>query len=136
MTGGANNVLEEKRMKTGASRSLVKRCLAVVTMVGIYCLSALAISGFMLNFTVTPAEAGRGGGGGGRGGGGGGGRGGGGRGVGRGGGRGVVRGGRGVRGVRGGRGRGYYRGGVWFPWIAPGFCRDPYTGFRVPCPLY
>jgi hypothetical protein len=79
MTGGANNVLEEKRMKTGASRSLVKRCLAVVTMVGIYCLSALAISGFMLNFTVTPAEAGRGGGGGGRGGGGGG-RGGGGRG--------------------------------------------------------
>jgi hypothetical protein len=131
-------------MKTGASRSLVKRCLAVVTMVGIYCLSVLAISGFMLNFTVTPAEAGRGGGGGGRGGGGGG-RGGGGRGgVGRGGGgRGVaVRGGRGVavRGGRGvavrGRGRGYYRGGVWFPWIAPGFCRDPYTGFRVPCPLY
>jgi hypothetical protein len=122
-------------MKTGASRSLVKRCLAVVTMVGIYCLSALAISGFMLNFTVTPAEAGRGGGGGGRGGGGrgGGGRGGGGRGVGRGGGRGVVvRGGRGGR----GRGRGYYRGGVWFPWIAPGFCRDPWTGFRVPCPLY
>jgi hypothetical protein len=110
--------------------------------VGIYCLSVIAISGFMLNFVSTPAEAARGGGGGGRGGGGrggggrgGGGRGGGGRGVGRGGGRGVVVRGGGVRGVRG-RGRGYYRGGVWFPWIAPGFCRDPYTGFRVPCPLY
>jgi hypothetical protein len=107
---------------TGASRGLVKRCLAVVTMVGIYCLSALAISGFMLNFTVSPAEAARGGpGGGGRGGMRGGGRG-------RGG---VVRG----RGGRG-RGRGFFRGGVWFPWIAPGFCRDPWTGFRVPCPLY
>jgi hypothetical protein len=119
-------------MKTGASRSLVKRCLAVMTMVGIYCLSALAISGFMLNFTVTPAEAARGDGGGRGGGGRGGGGRGGGRGVGRGGGRGVV-----VRGGRGrGRGRGYFRGGVWFPWIAPGYCRDPYTGFRVPCPLY
>ena len=119
-------------MKAGGSRSLVKRCLAVVTMVGIYCLSALAISGFMLNY-VSPAEAARGGGGGGGRGGGGGGRGGGGM---RGGGPACAALAAVVAGVMRGRGRGFYRGGLWYPWYAPGICIHPYTGRRVYCNLY
>jgi hypothetical protein len=136
---------EEMTRNTGAGRKFVTRCLAVATMLGLYCLAALAVSGFMLSATVTPAAAQRGGGrgGGGRGGGG------------RGGGVGIRGGGVGIRGggvrggvvrggvVRGGgfargrgRGRGIWRGGIWYPWYAPGICIHPYTGFRVPCPFY
>jgi hypothetical protein len=125
---------------TGAGRKFVTRCLAVATMLGLYCLAALAVSGFMLSATVTPAAAQRGGGRGGGGRGGGVGIRGGGVGI-RGGGvrGGVVRGGvvRGGGFARGrGRGRGIFVGGLWYPWYAPGICIHPYTGFRVPCPFY
>jgi hypothetical protein len=110
---------------TGANRSFIKRCLAVVTMLGLYCLATLSVSGLVLSTTSTTAEAQRGG----RGGGPGGGRG--------------MRGGRGrggvvrARGGRGrGRGRGFFRGGIWYPWFGPGICIHPWTGARVFCPLY
>jgi hypothetical protein len=104
-------------------------------MLAVYVAATFAVSGFVMGTAVNQAQA-RGNGGG-RGGGG---RGGGavrGGGVVRGGG-GVVRGGRGgvVRGGRGGRGRGIMRGGVWYPWIAPGFCHYPVTSLRVACPYY
>jgi hypothetical protein len=115
---------------------VLRRCLRVATMLAVYGAATIAVSGFMMSTAVNQAQAqrGRGGGrgavvrGGGRGA------------VVRGGGRGVVvRGGRGVvrgRGVRGGRGRGIWRAGVWWPWIAPGFCHYPVTSQRVPCPYY
>jgi hypothetical protein len=34
-----------------------------------------------------------------------------------------------------GGGRGVYRGGIWFPWIAPGFCHYPRSSRRVSCDL-
>jgi hypothetical protein len=136
-------------------RSLLGRCMRVATMLGVYGLATLGVSGIVMSGTITPAAAQRGGRGGG---GGGGGRGGGGRGGGggmargggmvrggggmvRGGARGgvvrggVVRGGRGV--VRGrGRGRGFFRGGIWFPFLAPGFCHHPWTSARVVCDVW
>jgi hypothetical protein len=107
--------------KTGVGRKLLARCLAVVAMVGLYCLATLSVSGVVLSTTSTPAEAQRG------------------RGRGRGGpgggyrgrGRGVV-----VRGRGRGRGRGIWRGGIWYPWFAPGICVHPWTGVRVPCPFW
>jgi hypothetical protein len=35
-----------------------------------------------------------------------------------------------------GRGRGYWRGGIWFPWLAPYVCHEPWTSRRVWCDLY
>lgn len=96
-----------------SSRKPVARFLAAMIMVGLYCLSTVAVSGIALTASTSAAQAQRG--------------------RGRGRGRGVWRGrGRG-RGWGRGRGRGYWRGGVWVPWVAPGLCHVRWSSRWVSC---
>ena len=57
------------RANVSAKRSLIKRCLSVATMLGMYCLAMIAITGFAISTSTDAlAKNGRGGGrGGGRG---------------------------------------------------------------------
>jgi hypothetical protein len=101
----------------GTVRKFVTRVLAAGALLAVYVLSTAAMTGAIMTTGVTTAVAQRGARGGGA----------------RGGARGGRGGGRG-RGGRGrGRGRGFLRGGVWFPWIAPNVCHEPWTSRRVWC---
>jgi hypothetical protein len=96
----------------GAVRRFVTRVLAAGALVVLYAISTMAVTGVTMTATDSSAYAQRGG-----------------------------RGGRGGRrgGARGrgrGRGRGIWRGGVWWPWIAPGWCHHIPTSRRVWCDIW
>jgi hypothetical protein len=95
----------------GAVRKFLTRILAAGALLAVYCMSTAAVTGVVMSATTTSAEAQR---------------------------RGPRRGWRGRgRGWRGrGRGRGFWRGGVWFPWIAPGWCHHVPTSRRVWCDVW